>query len=322
MHDLALIVSVVIATLVEAVEALTIVLAAGLAKGWKPARRGTLLGLATVALIIVCLGPLLLQFPVETLRLIVGLLSLIFGLQWLRKAIFRASGFKELHDEEKIFQRELNQAKAAKSKSTNFVGDWYAFTISYKAVLIEGVEVAFLVVTFGAVQGKILVASLAAAVAVVIVIASGFFLHKPLTKVPENTMKFVVGLILTTFGIFWTTEGSGFEWTLKDLSLFPILGIVSATAVLLIYILKFKKKRNPESKIKMAYQPKLPLFLEFIYDFLIGDDWPTALVIYSTVTLMILGIGFEWLFASVIAFILIIRLIFMTKSVSRAKQSN
>ena len=161
MHDLALIISVIIATLVEAVEALTIVLAAGLARGWKAARRGTLLGLATVALIIVVMGPVLIQFPVEILRLVVGILSLIFGLSWLRKAILRSSGYKAIHDEDLIFKKELAAAKQAERKDS-FVGDWYAFTISYKAVVIEGIEVAFLVITFGALQNKILTAALAA----------------------------------------------------------------------------------------------------------------------------------------------------------------
>lgn len=312
MHDLALLISVFIATLVEAVEALTIVLAAGLAKGWKPARRGTLLGLATVALVILAFGPLFLQFPVELLRLIVGLLSLIFGLQWLRKAILRSSGFKEMHDEEKIFARELAEAKKAKSKSTNFVGDWYAFTISYKAVVIEGIEVAFLVVTFGALQNKIFVASLAAGLAVLIVIASGFFLHKPLTKVPENSMKFVVGIILTTFGIFWSTEGVGLDWTIADLVLIPLGLLIAGISYTLILVLRARLRGNSNLKVSLAKSPRLPLAVEFVYDFIVGDDWPTALVLYSTVTLALVGFGFEWIIALVVVFTLIVRMLFMT----------
>jgi uncharacterized membrane protein len=313
MHDLALIVSVVIATLVEAVEALTIVLAAGLARGWKAARRGTLLGLATVALIILLLGPLLTQFPVELLRLIVGVLSLIFGLSWLRKAILRSSGYKAIHDEDLIFKKELEAAKRAQSKES-FVGDWYAFTISYKAVVIEGIEVAFLVITFGALQNKILVAAIAASAACLLVILLGFVIHKPLNKVPENALKFIVGIILTTFGIFWATEGSGFDWTLQDLSLLPILAIVTVSSLLLVILLRLRKSSTPETKVRPSKKPKLPRGFNFLYDFLVGDDWPTAIFIYLTIALAIMGIGFEWLLCCVIVFSLVLRMVLMTNA--------
>jgi uncharacterized membrane protein len=318
MHDLALIFSVVIATLVEAVEALTIVLAAGLARGWKPARRGTLLGLLTVAVIILIFGPLLLQFPVETLRLIVGLLSLIFGLQWLRKAILRSSGFKATHDESLIFQKELENAKSAKSKTTSFVGDWYAFTISYKAVVIEGIEVAFLVVTFGALQNKILVASLAATFAVVVVVLAGYILHKPLTKVPENSMKFVVGVILTTFGIFWTTEGIGATWAFQDLTLFLIAGLVVAMSLVLIFILRRRFNSDSGFEARQSRSPKLPLALGFIYDFAVGDDWLTAAAIYVAVVLGLLGIQVEWGIALVVLAVTAARMLAIT---SRKKET-
>lgn len=308
MHDIALLVSVFIATLVEAVEALTIVLAVGLSRGWKAARRGTVLGLITVALVIVSFGPLLLQFPVEMLRLIVGLLSLIFGLQWLRKAILRSSGYKAMHDEVEIFKRELAAAKRAKAEQS-FFGDRYAFTITYKAVLIEGIEVAFLVVAFGSIQGKLLEAAASAGLACILIIASGFVLHKPLNEVPENSMKFTVGAILTTFGIFWCTEGVGLSWSLQDLVLFPLLALVVASSFVAVYLLRKKKTMYPESKAKLAKQPKLPTVLEFLYDLLIGDDWPTAVIVYLTVVIALAGFGFEWIFASVIVSILLIRLL-------------
>ena len=313
MHDLALVISVFIATLVEAVEALTIVMAAGLARDWKSARQGAIAGLATVAVIIAAFGPLLTLFPVEILRLIVGLLSLIFGLQWLRKAIQRASGYKALHDEDRIFKTEIEQARIAVKEKRSIVSDWYAFTISYKAVVIEGIEVAFLVVTFGALQNKIPVAALSASVAVLIVIASGFLLHRPLSKVPENTMKFVVGLILTTFGIFWTTEGLGIEWSIQDLILLPIIVCLSVVSLLLVLVLKMRKRSHPDSQAKLAKQPKLPLAIEFIYDFVIGDDWPTAAVIYLTVTSAFLGFKFEYLVLSVVLVLLSWRMLSITR---------
>lgn len=313
MHDLALIISVFIATLVEAVEALTIVMAAGLARDWKSARQGTIAGLVTVAVVIALFGPLLTLFPVEILRLIVGLLSLIFGLQWLRKAIQRASGFKALHDEDKIFKTEMEQAKSAVKEKRSIVSDWYAFTISYKAVVIEGIEVAFLVVTFGALQNKIPIAAVSAAVAVLMVIAAGFVLHKPLSKVPENTMKFVVGLILTTFGIFWTTEGLGIDWSLHDLVLLPIIAALSLLSLVLVLVLKQRKKTNPNSQAKLAKQPKLPLAVEFIYDFVIGDDWPTAAVIYLTVIAALSEFKFEYLVLVVVAALLCWRMLAITR---------
>jgi len=313
MHDLALIISVFIATLVEAVEALTIVMAAGLARDWKSARQGTIAGLITVAVIIAAFGPLLTLFPVEILRLIVGLLSLIFGLQWLRKAIQRASGYKALHDEDKIFKTEMEQAKTAVKERRSIVSDWYAFTISYKAVVIEGIEVAFLVVTFGALQNKIPVAALSATVAVMIVVAAGFILHRPLSKVPENTLKFAVGLILTTFGIFWTTEGLGIEWAMQDLVLLPIITGLSVVSLLLVLALKMRKRSHPDSQAKLAQQPRLPLGIEFIYDFVVGDDWPTAVIIYLTVISAFLGFKFEYLVLSVVLVLLSWRMLAITR---------
>ncbi len=283
MHDLALIVSVFLASLVEAVEALTIVLAAGIGRDWKSAQRGALLAMVTLVIIIGSLGPLLTQVPVDLLHLIVGLLSLVFGLQWLRKAILRSSGFKALHDEELIFERELADIKQATSKKT-FVGDWYAFTLSYKAVLLEGIEVAFIVLSFGALQGKILVASLTGLAAVLVVVLAGAFLRKPLTKVPENAMKFIVGLVISTFGVFWVTQGTGVYWTLSDLSLLPIFLTFAALSFVLVLVLKQRHKQYLDSgktvSTKLAKAPKLHFIVQFIYDFLVGDDWPTAILLY------------------------------------------
>lgn len=321
MHDIALIVSVFLASLVEAVEALTIVLAAGIGRDWKSAQRGTLLAMVTLVVIIATLGPLLTQVPVDLLHLIVGLLSLVFGLQWLRKAILRSSGFKALHDEELIFEKELAELKTATSKKT-FVGDWYAFTLAYKAVLLEGIEVAFIVLSFGAIQGKILVASLTGLAAVVVVVLAGIFLKKPLTRVPENAMKFVVGLVISTFGVFWVTQGTGVYWTLSDLALIPILITFAALSFVLVLALKRRHKKYLVSgksvATRLAKTPKFNFVIQFIYDFLVGDDWPTALFLYAAlaVSYLLQNVNnlIQWIVLAVVLTVTSYRIFRITKN--------
>jgi uncharacterized membrane protein len=220
-----LIASAFLASAVEFVEALTIVLAAGVSRGWRSALAG--LGAATLALaaIVAALGPALTQVPISALRLLVGALLLAFGLQWLRKAILRASGFKALHDEDAIFARELEEARAAAGEERAGV-DWYGFTLAFKGVLLEGLEVAFIVLTFGSTQGSIGLAALGAGAALVLVAAVGVLVRAPLARVPENTMKFAVGTMLTTFGIFWSAEGAGAHWPGDDAALPVVLAFV------------------------------------------------------------------------------------------------
>src|SRR4051794_29954935 len=206
--DTFLVLSAFLASGVEFVEALTIVLAAGLARGWRSSVAG--LGAATLvlAVVVAVLGPALTVIPLQGLRLVVGALLLVFGLQWLRKAILRASGYKALHDEDAIFAEEAEAARAAGSETRAGL-DWYGFTLSFKGVLLEGLEVAFIVVTFGSTQGNIGLAALGAVLALILVVVVGVVVRAPLSRVPENTMKFAVGVMLTTFGIFWSTEGVG-----------------------------------------------------------------------------------------------------------------
>jgi len=220
-----LIASAFLASAVEFVEALTIVLVAGISRGWRSALAG--LGAATLALaaIVAALGPALTQIPISALRLLVGALLLAFGLQWLRKAILRASGFKPLHDEEAIFARELAEARAAGAEERAGL-DWYGFTLAFKGVLLEGLEVAFIVITFGSTQGNIGLAAVGAVAALVLVATVGVLVRAPLARVPENTMKFAVGTMLTTFGIFWSTEGAGAHWPGDDASLPGVLAFV------------------------------------------------------------------------------------------------
>lgn len=198
--------TVFLACAVEAVEALTIVLAVGTTRGWRSTLQGVAAGLLVLAVVVTALGPALTLIPLDALRLVVGGLLLVFGLQWLRKAQLRASGFKALHDEAAIYARQIAAARAAGTEPQRFITDGYAFTLAFKGVLLEGLEVAFIVVTFGANPGSIPLAVLGAALAVAVVTVAGIAVRAPLARVPENTMKFAVGLMLTSFGIFWGAE--------------------------------------------------------------------------------------------------------------------
>jgi uncharacterized membrane protein len=251
----ALFVAVFLACVVEAVEAVTIVLAAGTARDWRSAGYGVGAGVATLAVITAALGPAVTTIPLGALRLIVGGLLLVFGLQWLRKAVLRASGHKDLHDEDAIFARELAAAQAAESAggagAANggrlHVSDWYAFTLSFKGVLLEGLEVVFIVLTFGANAKDDPLAALAAVIAVVLVVILGVAIKAPLSRVPENTMKFVVGIMLTTFGVFWGAEGADAHWPGGDAALPVIAPIVALYALALVAVLRRSAPRPAAS---------------------------------------------------------------------------
>ncbi|HEX7353530.1 MAG TPA: hypothetical protein VF288_01700 [Mycobacteriales bacterium] len=232
--DVALFAAVFLACTVEAVEATTIVLAAGVAGDWRSAMAGVGAGLLVLAVVVGALGPALTLIPLNGLRLVVGGLLLIFGLQWLRKAILRASGHKALHDEEDIYRRELQHARAAGHETRGGVSDWYAFTVSFKGVVLEGLEVAFIALTFGSNQRDIPLAAVAAVVGVAVVAAAGFAIRAPLARVPENTLKLVVGVLLTSFGIFWGAEGAGAHWPGADAALLVLVPCVAAFVLVLI----------------------------------------------------------------------------------------
>jgi uncharacterized membrane protein len=219
------------------VEALTIVLAAGVSRGWRSALAGV--GAATLALaaIVAVFGPALTLIPIGALRLVVGALLLVFGLQWLRKAILRASGYKALHDEDAAFGRELTAARAAGPAAS--VGlDAYAFTLAFKGVLLEGLEVVFIVVTFGSAEGALPLAIAGAVAALVLVGGVGLFVHRPLSTVPENSMKFAVGLLLSTFGTFWAAEGAGAAWPGGDGAIPAILVLYAAVSFGIVALLR------------------------------------------------------------------------------------
>ncbi len=230
--ELGLAVSVFLACAVEAVEALTVVLAVGVTRSWSSALLGAGAACGALAVVIAALGPAITSLPINALRLVVGGLLLAFGLQWLRKAVLRAAGRKPLHDELQAFQSEQAAARAAGRPGAGF--DGYAFTIAFKGVLLEGLEVAFIALTFGANQHQIGLAAFAAGLAVVLVALTGVALRKPLTRVPENTMKFSVGVMLTSFGTFWGAEGAGASWPGGDaalLVLVPFIAVVSLSMV-------------------------------------------------------------------------------------------
>jgi uncharacterized membrane protein len=235
-----LIASAFLASAVEFVEALTIVLAAGITRGWRSALTGLAAATVALAAIVGALGPALTLIPIDVLRLIVGGLLLAFGLQWLRKAILRSSGFKALHDEAEISAREQEEARAAGREARAGL-DWYGFTLAFKGVLLEGLEVAFIVITFGSAQGSIGLAALGAGIALVLVAIVGVRVRGPLTRVPENTLKFAVGVMLTTFGIFWSVEGAGAHWPGDDASLPGVLAFVVLLSLAAVSSLKRRR---------------------------------------------------------------------------------
>ncbi len=220
-HDLSLTISVFLASAVEAVEALTIVLALGSTRSWSSTLGGAAAAIVSLAAVTAVLGPALTGLPIDTLRVIVGGILLIFGLQWLRKAILRASGYKALHDEELIFREETAAARSASKLSSGF--DAYSFTLSFKGVFLEGMEVVLIVLTFGANQNNVSLAAVAALAAVLVVALAGIAIRAPLAKVPENAMKFVVGIMLSSYGLFWGAEGAGASWPGSDAALLVII---------------------------------------------------------------------------------------------------
>jgi uncharacterized membrane protein len=239
MRDVFLFLAGFLACAVEMVEALTIVLAVGVTRSWRSALVGVATATVALAAVVAALGPALTAIPIDALRAVVGGLLLIFGVQWLRKAILRAGGRKALHDEAAIYDRQLAAARAAGSDQRAGL-DWYSFTVAFKGVFLEGLEVAFIVVTLGSNQHNVGLAALSAGAALVVVLFVGVLVHAPLSRVPENTMKFVVGTMLTTFGIFWGSEGAGVKWPGRDAAIGGILVFVLGVSLALVAVLKRK----------------------------------------------------------------------------------
>ena len=234
--EIGLAISVFLACTVEAVEALTIVLAVGVTRSWRSTLTGMGAALVLLGAVTAALGPALTSLPLNALRVAVGALLLIFGLQWLRKAILRASGLKALHDETAAYQHEREAAQTAGGVGSGL--DPYSFTIAFKGLFLEGLEVVFIVLTFGANQHNVGLAAAAAGVAVGVVALTGLAIHAPLSRVPENTMKFAVGVMLTSFGMFWGAEGAGAHWPGGDAALLVLIPVTLATAGLLVGFLR------------------------------------------------------------------------------------
>ncbi len=241
MNALPLILTVFVACVVEAVEALTIVLAVGITREWKSTFQGMGVALVVLAVITAVVGPAVGYLPLTPLRLVVGALLAIFGLQWLRKAVLRATGYKALHDEASAYLREVAAARQATAEKKRWVSDWYSFTLAFKGVLLEGLEVVFIVITFGENAKDVGAAVIGAAAAIVVVTITGFAVKAPLTRVPENWMKLAVGVMLTSFGTFWGAEGAGAAWPGNDAALLVLIPVVALAAVACIVWLRSRE---------------------------------------------------------------------------------
>ena len=229
-----------LASLVEAVEASTIVLAVAIVRGWRPASLGALAGIVVLAMIVVTLGPLLDRVPLNLLQLAIGLLLLLFGLRWLRKAILRAAGIVALHDEATAFVIETAELREVERRREPHL-DWLAGFASFKAVLLEGLEVVFIVIAVSADHGVLIPASAAALAACLLITAVGLVVHRPLARIPENVLKFAVGVMLSAFGLFWTGEGFGVAWPGSDLAILAFITLFLATALVAVALLRGRR---------------------------------------------------------------------------------
>ena len=292
--EFGLALSVFLACAVEAVEALTIVLAVGSTRSWRSALYGVGAAVLALAVVVAALGPALTALPIDALRMVVGALLLVFGLQWLRKAILRAAGRKALHDEARSVRGRSAAATQAGAVSAPL--DPYSFVLSFKGVLLEGLEVVFIVLTFGATQQRVGLAAAAAALAVVVVTAAGLLIRAPLQRVPENQLKFVVGVMLTSFGIFWSAEGAGAKLARRGRRAardHPRRGAVGARAGRADV-----PRRRDLAVLRGAVAgrqqvSRLAGILGAIWEFVVGDDWVTAVgvVVAVALTAAIAGAG-------------------------------
>jgi uncharacterized membrane protein len=241
---LGIVLTAFLASGVEGVEALTIVLAAGVTREWRSTLIGVAAAVAVLGAFVAALGPAVSQVPLAGLRVVVGGLLLAFGLQWLRKAVLRAAGYKAKHDEDAIYDREATAARRAGSAGSGGM-DWYAFTLAFKGVLLEGLEVVFIVVSVGGSDHHLLAATAGAGAAVLVVLGAGLWLHRPLSRVPENTTKFVVGVMLTSFGTFWGGEGAGVHWPGADAALPVLVVFYAAVAAVAVDLLRRTRSAAP-----------------------------------------------------------------------------
>jgi uncharacterized membrane protein len=230
LHAGSAVIAAFLASLVEAVEALTVVLAVAVVRDWRPAGLGAIAGLAVLTVIVAALGPLLDRVPLNALQLAIGVLLLLFGMRWLRKAILRAAGLIALHDEAAAFASETAELHEQANRHEQRL-DWLAGLASFKAVLLEGLEVVFIVIAVSAGRGSLIPVSAAALAACILVAIAGLVVHRPLARVPENTLKFAVGVMLSAFGLFWTGEGFGVAWPGADLAILAFIALFLAAGL-------------------------------------------------------------------------------------------
>jgi len=289
--EVTLTISVFLATAVEAVEALTVVLAVGSTRSWRSSLLGAGAALLGLSLAVAVFGPALTRLPLDLLRAIVGTFLLLFGLQWLRKAILRGCGAMALHDEIGAFERETELARSSAGGRERI--DRYSFTVSLKAVLLEGLEVVVIVIGLGANQGRVGLAAVAAGASVLLVCASGFALKAPLTRVPENLMKLAVGVTLSSFGIFWSAEGVGAKWPLGEAFLLVIIALVLGWSLLAIRVLRARQARM------RALGSEATGALAEAVRFFLGDDRATVLGVLAVLgaTAVLATISAGWYLA-------------------------
>jgi uncharacterized membrane protein len=253
MHDVLLFISAFLACCVEMVEAITIILAVGVTKGWRTALTGVVAASIVLAVIVAVLGVSLVNYvPLGVLQVTVGILLLVFGMQWLRKAIQRASGVRSSHDEAKIFANEVTELGGGGTVTLASTIDWQGFVVSFKGVFLEGLEVAFIVITFGANSGHLDIAAAGAVAAFFLVSGIGVVVHRPLTQVPENAIKHAVGIMLMAFGTFWGAEGVGVEWSIDAAAIVPIAAFYWLASLAFIELIK----REAQHRLTVISQPE------------------------------------------------------------------
>jgi Ca2+/H+ antiporter, TMEM165/GDT1 family len=241
---IAIALAVFAASAVETVEAVTIVLAAGITRGWRSAFEGAASALVVLAALVAILGPLVVRAPLSDLRVVIGAILLVFGTQWLTKAVLRAGGVIPKHDEDAIYEKEVSRLAGAGQKSRR--RDSMGFTVAFKGVFLEGFEIVVIVVTLGTTGGHLLVASFAGLAAVLIVSVVGAILSRQLSGVPENSLKMFVGILLVSFGVFWSGEGLGVHWPGSDAAI-PVLAVVFAAVAALLTAATTRMRRLPQN---------------------------------------------------------------------------
>ena len=269
------------ASLVEFVEALTIVLAVGVVRGWRPALLGAAAGGALLVALVLALGPSLARIPLPVAQVVVGTLLLMFGLRWLRKAVLRAAGVLALHDEDATYASEADALRADAPPRRGL--DKIAFLATFKSVVLEGLEVVFIVLAIGA-SGRLLAPAVAgAALALALVVALGLLLHRPLSLVPENTLKFCVGAMLSAFGTFWVGEGLGLDWTGGDRALLALIGLFVLAPLLMVAACAWMRPAvAPDAEATTAITPAgrqagaIASVVQELIGLLVDDGWLAA----------------------------------------------